>query len=112
MDERLSGLAAPGVIDAVVLDPKEKVYRLIMTETGVWTGERAQLFSLQAKLNNYVGFALERMGEEYPGSEGMDVIIRLVLTHAPDPRTKAVLERLEAAIRAEGLGFEMVVGPG
>lgn len=107
------GLQSPRTVDLVAYDKAADCYRLVLVESGPWDGSRAQLGRLQEKLNSYLGFALDgRMGELYPGAEAKDVVIRLELAQAPDPRTRAVLVRLEAAIREHGLGFELVVTAG
>lgn len=103
------GLASPKTVDAVAFDPKEQVYRLILELDVVLDGSRAQALALQEKLNTYVGFALEEMGDRYPGSEGKDVVIRVVAREAPQGKGAALLEKFKAAIVEQGLGFEVDV---
>ena len=103
---RRAGLASPTTVDAVVFDKQADLYRLILELDAPLDGGHKQLLALQEKLNNYVGFAQERMGELYPGAEGKDVVIRLVGLGTVALRTAAVLKKLQAAIEEQGLGFE------
>lgn len=104
------GIDNPGHIDVVAFDQAADLYRLVVVEDGPWDGSVVRLKRLQAKLNAYLGFALDgRMSELYPGAEGKDVVIRLELAQAPDPRTASTLRRLGAGVREQGLAFEVVV---
>ena len=106
-----SGLAAPKLVDAVAYEEKTATYRLLLVVDAPWDHSTRQLNALQEKLNNYIGFALDGpMAERYPGSDGKDVVVRLQCATAPSGRTSATLQKMEAALKELGLGFELAVG--
>ena len=96
-------------IDLVALSPDSSTVCLYIVSDFAWTGSDAQIGSLQAKIQSYVGYALDgQMAAAYP--ETRDLSWRIVIRcrrGAPDARTGEVLRQLVEPIRR--YGGELVV---
>jgi hypothetical protein len=94
----------PSKVDLVALSPDGSAALLYIVNDSPWTGSDAQIKSLQAKIDNYVGFALDgEMTKLYPEMAGLDW--RIVIdaqVGPPDPRSAQVIEHVAEAIRRYG----------
>ena len=100
----------PAKIDLVSLNASGDRVRLHIVADSPWTGSDEQLQSLQSKIHNYVGFALDgQLVRSYPETEGMpwEVVIDCQAGQ-PDPRTREVLNQLTEGVRRHG--GDLVVG--
>lgn len=101
-----SGTGQPNVIDLVTHDPKSDAYALIMVQTSKWDDSQQQLDQLQAKINNYLHFALDGdLVRKYPQAAGRPVRIQLDCTTPPSVKTEEFLAPIEKAARKMGLRF-------
>ena len=61
------GVPHPEVIDLLTHDARSGQVELVMFEARPWSGDEAQLFELQEKMNAYLSFALDgEFAETYP----------------------------------------------
>lgn len=98
------------VIDAMGVDAREGVVVLVMTEERAWSGEDAQLFQLQEKLNAYLSFVLDgEMAESHPELDGKPVRIVVRCAGQPDERTVAMLAKVREQIAFQGIDLEVHV---
>jgi Family of unknown function (DUF6572) len=96
------------LFDAVKVDvvslSSDGTVELYIVQDHQWTGSDAQLNSLQAKVHNYVGYALDgQLARDYP--ETVDKPWQIVVhcqTGAPDERTQYVLSELTKRLRPYG----------
>lgn len=91
----------PGKVDLVSVTPDGGLVRLHIVSDWPWTGSDEQLNSLQAKIHNYVGFALDgHLTSSFPEAAGLPwQIVIDCQSGAPDQRTAEVLRQLAEAIR-------------
>ncbi len=91
-------------VDVVALSRDGSTVELVVVADGPWTGSDAQLQSLQAKVQTYVGFALDGpLAEQYPEAAGLPW--RIVVhsqSGPPDARTAQVLNALSERLPAHG----------
>jgi len=98
-----SGIENPSVLDLVTHDPKTDEYALIMVETREWDDSDQQLEQLQAKINNYLHFALDgALAKTYPQATGKPVRIQVDCPRQPKGKTADFLARAEEAARGQG----------
>jgi hypothetical protein len=90
-------------VDVVALSADGSV-ELYIVQDHPWTGSDAQLSSLQAKVHNYVGYALDgQLATDYP--ETVDKPWQIVVrcrSGPPDDRTQNVLTELAKRLRPYG----------
>ncbi len=91
-------------IDLVAVSPDGLIVALYIVQSEEWTGSDAQVASLQAKIHNYVGFALDgQMVRLYPSTAGLPwEIVISCLAGLPDPRTANVLNQLAGGLSKYG----------
>ena len=79
----------PSKVDLVSLTPAGDRVRLYIVSDSPWTGSDAQLQSLQEKVHNYVGFALDgQLVQAYPETNGVPWEIVIDCQKGlPDPRS-------------------------
>jgi len=96
-------------IDLVGLSPDGSTVELFLVQSGAWTGSDTQVGSLQAKIQNYVGYAADgQMVRQYPEVEGLPW--RIVVdcqTGQPDEKSQAVFAHLAQALPTYGGGIEV-----
>ncbi len=91
-------------IDLVTISPDGSSVGLYIVQSGNWTGSDEQLYSLQAKIHNYVGFALDgQMVRTYPNTANLawEIVISC-LTGPPDSQTQFVLDQLVGVLANYG----------
>jgi hypothetical protein len=90
-------------IDVVALSADGTV-ELYIVQDHPWTGSDAQLNSLQAKVHNYVGYALDgQLATDYPETVNKPwQIVVHCQTGAPDDRAQYVLTELAKRLRPYG----------
>ena len=94
----------PAKVDLVSLTPDGGTVRLYIVSESEWTGSDDQINSLQAKIHNYVGYAVDGpMAEAYPELRGLpwQIVIRC-RAGSPDPRTDQVVGQLVGSVRQYG----------
>jgi hypothetical protein len=105
----------PKVFDAATVDlvtmlPDGAGACLYIVQDLAWSGSDEQLVSLQEKVHNYVGFALDgEMAAQYPGTSGLPW--RIVIDSQAgrmDARTAELVELLVPAVSR--YGGELVAG--
>jgi hypothetical protein len=99
-------------IDLVSLSADDAVANLYIVQADAWTGADDQIVSLQQKIHNYVGFALDgQMVKMYPetASLGWRIIIDSQ-TGSVDARTAGVLAQVTEAVRRHGGDLVIHVG--
>ena len=81
------------VIDLVAHHPESDMVLLVLVEVRTW-GERGELLpELQAKLNTYLGYAMDgQLAHDYPHLVGKRVAIQLSYAHPPGPREREFIE--------------------
>jgi hypothetical protein len=91
-------------IDLVSLAPAGDKVRLYIVSDSPWTGSDSQLQSLQEKVHNYVGFALDgQLVQTYPETKGLPWEIVIDCQRgSPDSRSSQVLDRLREGLRRYG----------
>jgi hypothetical protein len=90
-------------VDVVTLSADGRV-ELYIVQDRAWTGSDAQLNSLQVKVHNYVGYALDgQLARDYPETLGKpwEIVVHCQ-TGAPDQRTQYVLTELAKRLRPYG----------
>jgi hypothetical protein len=91
-------------IDLVGVSPDGSTVLIYLVQAGAWTGSDEQVASLQAKIQNYVGFASDgQMVRTYPEVAGLPW--RIVVdcqTGPPDARSAAVLAFVDNALAQHG----------
>jgi hypothetical protein len=96
-------------IDLVGLSPDGSTVDLFLVQSGPWTGSEAQIGTLQAKIQNYVGFAVDgQLARQYPEVEGLPW--RIVIdsqTGEPDEKAQAVFAHLARALPNYGGSLEV-----
>ena len=94
----------PSTVDFVALAPDGKTVALYVVQQGTWTGSDGQLRTLQEKVHNYVGFALDgQMVRMYPDTEGLDWTIRVdSQAGPPDGDSLVVLQHLAEVLARYG----------
>lgn len=95
---------SPDVVDLVAVSPDGSLVELIIVQAEPWSGTDAELMALQAKIHNYVGFAIDgQLVATHPETDGLPWRI-IIDSQAgpPDERTLAVLEALTDRVRAYG----------
>jgi hypothetical protein len=94
----------PTKIDAVAVTPEEDAILLYIFERDGWTGADEQLFSLQEKIQTYVGYALDgQLNRDYPGTMGLPW--RIVIESQkgpPDSRSAEMIDGLAGPVRRYG----------
>ena len=99
----------PATIDLVGLSPDGSTVDLFLVQSSPWTGTEIQIGTLQAKIQNYVGFAVDgQMARQYPEAEGLPW--RIVIdsqTGEPDAKAQAVFAHLEQALPTYGGSLEV-----
>jgi uncharacterized protein DUF6572 len=91
-------------VDLVAVSQDGKTVSVIVAQPGPWSGSDDQINSLQEKIHNYVGFALDgEMVRLYPETEGLAWNIGLDCHFGlPDTRTQQVLDQLRDAVKRYG----------
>jgi hypothetical protein len=91
-------------IDLVGVSPDGSTVLIYLVQSGAWTGSDAQISSLQTKIQNYVGFALDgQLVSAYPDVQGLRwSIVVDCQTGPPDPRSAEVLAHAAEAIKGYG----------
>jgi hypothetical protein len=103
-----SGLEAPGVLDALVVDEKAGRVVLVMVERRPWASGELQLWQLQEKLNAYVSFALDgEMEEMHPEISGKPICIQLRSDHDPSPEVLGLATRVREQLKLMEIDFEV-----
>lgn len=94
----------PAKIDLVSVVPAGDRVRLYIVSDFPWTGSDAQLQSLQEKIHNYVGFALDgQLVRTYPETKGLPWEIVIDCQRgSPDSRSSQVLDQLRDGVRRYG----------
>lgn len=94
----------PASVDVVALSPDRSTVDLVIVQSGEWTGSDTQLESLQAKIQSYVGYALDgQLVEQYPEVEGLPW--RIVIdcqTGPPDALASAVFAHVAQVLPTYG----------
>jgi hypothetical protein len=99
----------PTKVDLVATAPDGMTAELYIVADAPWTGSDAQIRSLQDKIHNYVGFAVDgQMAQLHPelASIPWRIVVRC-LSGRPDGRTADVLARTVEPVR--GYGGELEV---
>lgn len=91
-------------IDLVGLSPDGSSVELFIVQSGPWTGSESQIGTLQAKIQNYVGYAVDgQMLRDYPEVDGLPWrIVMDCQTGEPDGRAAAVFAHLSQALPQYG----------
>jgi AAA lid domain len=91
---------AEQTIDLVGVSPDGSTVLIYLVQSTAWTGSDAQVRSLQAKIQNYVGFALDgQLVRTYPKVHGLPwSIVVDCQTGPPDTRSAEVLAHAATAI--------------
>jgi len=98
------GVENPRVIDLVTYDPKSGEYVLIMIEERKWDGSADRVLQLQAKVNNYLSFALDgQMARQYPDSVGKPLRLQLDCVAEPDANSAQFIELVREKLKTEGI---------
>lgn len=99
----------PASIDLVGLTPDGSTVELFIVQCGPWTGSENQIGTLQAKIQNYVGFALDgQLESQYPEVRGLPW--RIVIdsqTGEPDAKAQTVFTHLAQALPNYGGSLEV-----
>jgi len=83
----------PNSIDIVAHNPKTDEVILVMVESREWGDAGARLPELQAKLNTYIGYALDgRLACDYPSFALKPIRIELQTQHPPSLRAQQFLD--------------------
>ncbi len=86
-------LQDPSSIDIVAHNPTNDEVILVMVETREWGDKGALLPQLQAKLNTYVGYALDgRLMCDYPAYVSKPIRIELRTQYPPSSREQQFLD--------------------
>ena len=95
------------VIDFVPYDPGRDQLLLVMAETREWGDAGALLPELQAKLNTYLGYALDgRLACDYPAYAQKAVRIELRTQYPPSPREQQFLDIVaKEDLQPRGMSF-------
>jgi hypothetical protein len=95
---------AEQTIDLVGVSPDGSTVLIYLVQSTAWTGSDAQVRSLQAKIQNYVGFALDgQLVRTYPKVHGLPwSIVVDCQTGPPDTRSAEVLAHAATAIKGYG----------
>ena len=89
----LMAVADTNVVDFVTYHPKKDRVMLVMVETRDWGDRGALLPDLQAKLNTYLGYALDgRLVCDYPAYASKPIRIELRTKYPPTPREEHFLD--------------------
>jgi hypothetical protein len=91
-------------VDLVAVSPDGSEAMIFLIQSGAWTGTDSQVTSLQSKIHNYVGFALDgQMVQSYPEVVGLPwVIVVDCQTGPPDPRSSQVISHAAEAVKKYG----------
>ena len=101
----------PRVVDLIRLDAEGDAVELWMLETRPWTGGRAQLGELEAKLNAYLGYVeAGYLGRDYPHYEGRRVRFRLECADPPSDDAARMLAAMREFCEGAGIDFAVCVG--
>jgi len=96
-------------IDLITQKPDGTVV-LVMVEERPWDGSRARLEELQARVNNYVSFALDgQLVQRFPMVEGQAVEIRLDCSEEPDSISRDFLSKLRDKLEEFNVMLEVNV---
>lgn len=102
----------PSCIDIVAHNPKSDEVMLVMVETREWGERGALLPELQAKLNTYLGYALDgRLVCDYPAYASKPIRIELRTQHPPTPREEQffdIVARQDLQPRGISFGWRMI----
>jgi|SRR5580704_2846172 hypothetical protein len=94
----------PSKVDLVTLTAEKDEVLLYIVASESWTGTDEQLLSLQHKIHNYVGYAVDgQMNRDYP--ETADLPWRIVVdsqSGLPDSRSAELIDRLADPVRQCG----------
>lgn len=95
---------AEATIDLVGVSPDGSTVLIYLVQPGSWTGSDGQLRSLQAKIQNYAGFALDgQLAATYPELEGLPwSIVVDCQTGPPDGQSAYVLAHAAEVIKGYG----------
>jgi hypothetical protein len=96
-------------IDLVAVSPDGSTVILYIVQDGTWTDSDTELETLQAKINNYVAFAVDgQMTRTNPELLGLPWKIEVVCqTGAPHPRAQAALDRAAQLLPEYGGSLEV-----
>ncbi|MFB9312902.1 DUF6572 domain-containing protein [Nocardioides plantarum] len=101
-----AGLLDPGTVDLIV-EASDGVIELLIVQSYPWSGSESQIKSLQDKIHNYVGYALDgQMNRDE--SMTADRPWRIVVASRqgrPDVRTQKVLDTLAEVLPRYGGGL-------
>lgn len=86
---------------------------LTMTVTGRWDGSHDRLREIQARVNDYLAFALDgQLSRDFPKLANKKVRIDLVTPSHPDSHSMKFLNRVGEVCRAEAIEFRVTVAKG
>ena len=91
-------------VDLVALSPDGATVCLYIVSDSEWLGSDAQIDSLQAKIQTYVGYAVDgKLAATYPETTNLPwrIVIRC-RQGAPDARTQLVLDQLVDPVHRYG----------
>ena len=96
-----------GSIDLVAYSPNEDRVMLVMVEDREWGDKGVLLPELQAKLNTYLGYALDgRLGCDYPAYAQKSIRIELRTQHPPTAREQQFLDLVAMEdLQPRGISF-------
>ena len=91
-------------VDLVGISPDGSEALIFLVQSGAWSGTDSQIASLQSKIRNYVGFAVDgQMVRSYPDVAGLPwVIVVDCQTGPPDPRSSHVISHAAEAVKKYG----------
>lgn len=110
---RSLGIHDPSQIDVVSAHPRTGEFCLVMLDTPEWRRAPDRVQQLQAKVQNYIHFALGgQLARLYPDSVGKPVRLQLNLNAEPEGELARVLDQLRAETGRKGVPFVVRVVPG
>jgi hypothetical protein len=105
----MAGVSDPNTID-LVTSTADGESVLVMVEEREWDGADERIQELQAKIHNYVGFALDgQLARLYPETAGRSIAIQLDCSFEPDPSVQRFVEQITPRLAAYGIGFRVNV---
>lgn len=99
-------IADPDSIDIVTDHPADGYVALIMIEDGGWLEPAKALQQVQAKLNTYLGYALDgQLGADYPDLANKRIRVQLATTTRPPRQIAGVLAHIANACEEHDVEF-------
>jgi|SRR5262245_3554549 len=103
-------MSEPGRIDIVATDSARGKLLLVMTEHRPWDGGDLMHKQLRAKALAYAGYVMNGgLARDHPRQKPEDVIVKLVCSQAPGPKSVAFFDQVREELRQYGLEFEYEV---